>query len=195
MPSRLNFVTEEEIASAHSLTNEGGYWKSYKGRWKYHKATIDIISKNFRTSAPEKILEIGTMGVQTVKGSNTMDFAEKFNFKNKEQLTTVMHDARQIPWPLADKSYDCIVALRVFHHLHPVQCYCFREARRIGKSIVIVAPIEVANTSTKAISIQEWIDFNNGIPPRLIQGMGGKSSNYLLYWDKESLERGANNMI
>lgn len=53
---------------------------------------------------------------------------------------TYWHDVRFTPWPVHGKRYDLVVALRVWHHLVPLQKESFEEARRIAKRVLIVCP-------------------------------------------------------
>lgn len=149
----MEFLTYKafcENAEKHfHFTEDGkavGHWKpdTVDRRWSYHAHAINII-KQSGVVEPGKILEMGTMGAQLVNGSHTIDYDERWNFVGFNP--TYLHDARQIPWPIDDKQYEWFVALRVFHHLWPVQRECFDEARRVARNLIIVVPSLVRQTN------------------------------------------------
>lgn len=164
-----------------------GHWKieSLDRRWKYHSRAIDIISQS-GTDNPKKILELGTMGASLVIGSDTMDYEEKWNYEGKK--ATFVHDARQIPWPVEDKHYEWFVALRVFHHLWPIQQRCFEEAKRIAHNVIIVVPLEIPPWDKKqtprtdaGITPRQFLKWNNGRPPKICEFL--ESYGILYWWD------------
>jgi hypothetical protein len=116
----VNFYTKKYPLDSHWNLN----------RWAYHKITVEILKKY----KAKKILELGTMGIKVHSNSDEMDF----NVGWRIEKPKYMHDARITPWPITDKKYDFLVALRVFHHLTPFQSNCFQEARRIARNIIIV---------------------------------------------------------
>ncbi len=71
--------------------------RSGAGRWNYHAAAVEI-ARRLNPDHPRQVLEMGTMGVSIVKGSDTIDYAEKWNFRKFRP--TFQHDARQFA-PLA----------------------------------------------------------------------------------------------
>lgn len=164
----------------------GGHWKNAESRWSYHKAAINII-KNLDIQDPLKVLEMGTMGIQLVKNSHSIDYTEKWNYKNKK--STFIHDARNIPWPIENKKYDLFIALRVFQHLFPHQRECFLEAKRIAKNMLLVIPesynVESLRETSSGISRETIYQFNGGVPSNKtleIRGFG-----VLYFFDKNSL--------
>lgn len=154
----------------------GRHWKYAESRWSYHQAAIDII-RNLNIKHHYKVLEMGTMGVSLVKNSHTIDYDQKWNYKNFS--STYLHDARNIPWPITTGQYDCFIALRVWQHLYPFQKECFLEAKRISKNIILVIPesysVDDFKDTSKGIPRQVVYDFNDGIPSKIsleIKGWG-----------------------
>ena len=185
----IETLTEAEFgAAAKRAGNE--HWKNAVSRWSYHQAAIDCV----RRVAPDRatdVLELGTMGISIVKGSDTMDYAEKW--KAKHFTPTFQHDAREMPWPATDGRYAVFVALRVFHHLRPHQAACFHEARRIARNIVIVTPtdydVKALRDTSSGIEEAEVMGWNGGLPPTECLRFGDWRGN-LYFWDEATLKRG-----
>lgn len=182
--NKSEYLTFEEY-KVRTAEMQGDHWKPHLvgARWDYHLRTINLI-KALDLPDASKILEMGTMGVKCVKNSRTIDFAEKWDFPGKEP--DYLHDARQIPWPIADKEYDLFVALRVFQHLTPKQQQCFDEAVRISKKIILVVDEEYnipAFPESKGISYSDFVKYLNGVHPNIFTPtlMGN-----LYYWDLEN---------
>jgi hypothetical protein len=179
-------LTEAEFLAVARRAG-AGHWSNAASRWAYHAAAIACV-REVAPDGPEKVLELGTMGVSIVKGSHTMDFSEKWN--GVPFTPTYAHDARRLPWPIADLAYDIFVALRVFHHLVPHQAACFREARRIAASIVLVVPddydVPGLRQTSAAVPEAEVLRWNGGVPPtRTIRF--GDWRGQLHFWDRASL--------
>lgn len=163
------------------------HWKNAESRWAYHEAAIAII-RRLALPGPASVLELGTMGISLVTGSDTMDYAEKWN--GVAFAPTYAHDARVIPWPIPDRRYHLLVALRVFHHLRPVQAACFREAKRIARNIIIVTPtdyqVRKLRETSGGVSEAEVIAWNGGVPPTEARRFGDWRGN-LYFWDEAAL--------
>lgn len=164
---------------------EGAHWspRTTASRWDYHFRTIELV-KSLNLPDASKILEMGTMGVQCVKNSKTIDYAEHWDFPGKHP--DYLHDARQIPWPIEDKEFELFIALRVFQHLAPKQEECFKEAMRISKKIVLVVSEDYQHASlsdSKGISYKEFVDFFKGVHPNIYVPRTSMGSFY--YWDLE----------
>lgn len=181
----LEFLTKdklEQIASA----SEGGHWDCtpLDHRWDYHQKAIDII-KALPINTPDQVLEIGTMGASLVAGSHTLDYAERWEFVGKRP--NYLHDARKLPWPIKDKSYELFIALRVFQHLTPVQKECFLEAGRIAKRIIIVVPRHYKNMvlpGSKGITHDDFLTWNEHVQPTTcLQTQMGD----LYFWDEDAI--------
>lgn len=201
------FLTWEEYARecAKSVPShrklERSHWSTFERRWTYHKKAIDLVREHV-TFTGGGSLEIGTMGVSVVKGSDTLDYSAKWdaNFR-----PTYNHDIRVCPWPIESKRYDCVIALRVFHHLFPVQRLCFMEAQRVARNVVMVVPEQVklfngkrsvlenagrvAPPTDRGISYDQFVSWNDGVPPDYYEPLPSHGSLFL--WKEESL-RAAN---
>lgn len=156
------FKVSEEISGAH--------WKYLDSRWDYHSKALDAL-KLVKISRASEVLEMGTMGVQLLEGSHTIDYMDNWNYEGKNP--TYIHDAKMTPWPIEDKQYKCFVALRVFQHLQPYQKEAFLEAKRIANSIILVVPEEsndfVSLTKPKGIRLEDLKEWNDGLEPNLIE--------------------------
>lgn len=180
MPT-LSFLTKEEYSEITKKL-EGGHWTSetIDTRWDYHHRTIELI-RALNIEISKDVLEMGTMGVSCVKGSDTIDYSERWNFPGKEP--TYLHDARVFPWPVKNKQYELFVALRVYQHLTPYQKECTLEAMRIAKKVILVVPATYNNKvlpNSAGITYTDFVEYLNGIHPNLYlptaQGL-------LYYWD------------
>lgn len=179
----LSFLTKEEYSEITKKL-EGGHWtpQTIDTRWDYHYRTIELI-RALKIENAHEILEMGTMGVSCVKGSDTIDYAERWNFPGKEP--TYLHDARIFPWPVKNKQYELFVALRVYQHLTPHQKECTLESMRISKKVILVVPATYNNKvlpDSAGITYADFLNYLNGIHPNLYlptaQGL-------LYYWDTE----------
>lgn len=181
----ITYLDKEEYYEKIKYINqstEGGHWTpgSIERRWDYHSKVVSLI-KDIKISSPDEILEIGTMGVKCVHESTTLDFTEKWDFPGKKP--DIVHDLRILPWPVKEKQFELLVALRVFQHLAPSQRECFLEATRIAKKIILVVPGEYKNTQipdSKGMAYQDFVNYLDGIHPNIYAktAMGD-----LYYWD------------
>ena len=185
----LATLTEAEFMAAAQRSG-GGHWKNAASRWGYHEAAIALVHRVAPARADD-VLELGTMGVSIVKGSDTMDYDEKWHATGFEP--SFHHDARRHPWPVADGRYALFVALRVFHHLQPVRAACFAEARRVARSLIISAPmdyeVERLHDTSSGITEEEVLGWNGGVPPAETIRFGDWRGN-LYFWDEASLRSG-----
>lgn len=164
----MEFLTREAFEKI-VLTNyskESGVHDEIADRWTYHSRVMDLL-KEAEVSSPNKVLEVGTMGTQLVHGSHTLDYEENWEFEGNEP--TYRHDARQHPWPIPDKRYDWLVAMRVFHHLYPFQRECFLEAQRVARNVVIVVPTKAPKKAAtdRGITPLQLFHWNGWTPPAL----------------------------
>lgn len=178
------FLTKDEYLE---ITNkyEGGHWtpETIENRWDYHCRTIELI-KSLNIQNSNEVLEMGTMGVSCVKGSDTIDYSERWDFPGKKP--TYIHDARSLPWPVKDKQYEVFVALRVFQHLIPCQKECTLEAMRIAKKVIIIVPAKYINKvlpASKGITYDDFTAFLGGVHPNLYIPT---AHGHLYYWDTEN---------
>ena len=178
------FLTEESFFSAaDQYRNKEGtrYWGDAKRRWGYHKRSIEII-KQVSLGTP-RILEIGTMGIPLSSESDLLDMALHKDFYSRKDLR-YEHDLRCIPWPIEDRIYDWVVALRVYHHLWPMQRECFEEALRIGRNLILFVPA-VKNHEVKQGTIlpSEFRAWYSDIRPSIIEPMA--EFGFLYAWIRE----------
>lgn len=143
------------------------HWKSYRHRWIYHALAIEM-ARGLALTDRRRVLEIGTGGAQVVIGSKTMDLpAEKAPPWGRP---TIEHDIKSIPWPIKSGRFDLLVALRVWHHLHPVQMEAFREAQRVARFIIICCPEwEHQGVGIPENTFREW---SNPLQVEHTQGWG-----------------------
>lgn len=148
-------------------------------RWVYHELAANCLSK----INPQSVLEIGTMGIKVFDSSITMDYDVGAGWIADKP--DVEHNAKEIPWPFLNRQFDCIIALRVFHHLHPKQRECFNEAKRVAKNVILVIPDSYQEThiGSKAIQLIDLIDWNHGIPPKMYVNTGHGN---FYFWDEAS---------
>lgn len=183
----MEFLTRDEYFSTVKEFNERGHshWSTVPvKRWDYFGRTVNLI-KELNLDNPSKILEMGTMGITCVKDAHTIDYAEMWDFPGKQP--TYLHDARKVPWPIEDKSYDLFIALRVYQHLAPNQGECIREAMRIAKKVIIVVPsnynLPDMFPESRGISYSDFTKYMNGIHPNLFTPtLVGN----LFYWDTDN---------
>ncbi len=161
----LDYATFEKKA----LAAGAGHWSTQplEKRWDYHKKVVEI-ARSVEVSSPTQVMEMGTMGVQIVRGSHTMDYQENWNYHGKK--VTFWHDARSVPWPMEDKQYRLFIGMRVFQYLVPVQREAFWEAKRIAEHVCIVVPKRevwspAGAESARGITLEQFIEWNGGAPP------------------------------
>ncbi len=163
----MKYITWDEFESnAKSFLRQepSKHWKNYKRRWPYHQQVIELI-QSMNLESPKDILEVGTMGAQIVKGSDTIDMPKR----NLLAEPTYRYDIRKTPWAfLKDKQYKLLVSLRVWQHLEWEQPGCFREARRVSENTIILVPETYKNgCGIKPAQFKEW---NKGVEPdKIIQ--------------------------
>lgn len=183
--NRIDYLSKEEYTQ-HVRDKEDGHWtvETIDIRWDYHFRSIELI-KASGINDSKKVLEMGTMGVSCVKGSDTIDYEERWNFEGKNP--TYLHDARLTPWPIENKKYDVFVALRVFQHLVPSQPQAIKEAFRIAKKVLLVIPEEYVNPvipASKGISYKDFVTILDGVHPNVYFKTAFGS---MFFWDSENL--------
>ena len=159
----VDFINYNEY-TYNVIRTGNGHWTArglnYADRWPYHQIAIDII-RSLRIDDPSGVLEIGALGATLVKGSDTLDFDnDEFRITGYNDKPTINHDLRVLPWPI-EKHYKVIVALRVWHHLKPVEREAFLEAKRIAENVIIVCP-EV-NVRGRGITRQQFEQWHGGL--------------------------------
>ena len=175
----MKYLTKEEFkanAMAQGAGKNNNNWSNWERRWAYHAAALSIV-KDLGLTSETDVLEVGTFGASIVSGSDTMDFNEKWNMKGKDP--TIEWDARHIPWPIQNGAYELLVALRVYHHLFPVQREALHEALRIANRVLIVVPDKTVKSGT-AIAVPTITQWCSGIEPDVCERL---DMGNLLFWD------------
>lgn len=178
------FLTRE-LYESKARSFEGGHWTeaTIENRWRYHNQVIELL-KCLDIKHPKEVLEMGTMGISCVQGSDTIDYSERWDFPGKRP--DYLHDARQTPWPIPDYKYKVFIALRVFMHLVPSQMEAVNEAMRIGRKVIIVVPKSYKNSKlplSKGISYAKFVEFLRGQHPNLYLP---DDSQDFYFWDNEN---------
>jgi SAM-dependent methyltransferase len=99
--------------------------------WK--KSWTDFFAESERELQGKRILEIGA-GTTRRPSVTTLD-------NNPALATDIVHDLNELPWPIADSSFDAVYAFSVLEHVDaPLDVLC--EIHRIlspgGRAIVLV---------------------------------------------------------
>lgn len=119
----LSAITHEDFRIARER------WPYLKRRWTYYREAIAIAQR----VAPRRVLEIGTAYTPLFPISDRLDYQATFN-------PTYHHDATVVPWPIADKAYDLVVALQVWEHLGDRQREAFSEIPRVAGYALLSLP-------------------------------------------------------
>lgn len=184
------YLTQAEYLSAAGRRANDGQAKNAAARWEYYKSAIDFV-RLCRPAYASDVLELGAQGVPIVKGSDTLDPTGKWAPPGPGQVH--VHELRSLPWPVADKRYAVLVALRVFQHLWPSQRECFLEARRVARNLVMVVPeqYEAAGAPGTAAGITEaqFVEWNDGVAPTVSVRLPGWVGR-IYFWNEEALRAG-----
>jgi hypothetical protein len=172
----VEFVTFDEYKQNGLHTNKT-HWSlapgsTYQERWPYHAEAIELL-KGLNIEAPSDVLEIGTYGASLVKGSDTLDIESSKPRCQGDYRLTITHDLRILPWPIS-KKYKALVALRVWHHLMPVQREAFNEAKRISENIIIVCPEETYHHRI-GVTRQQFAEWNGREPDYIADVFGAEN--------------------
>lgn len=124
----MDFLKEDDLLNAGE---PGSTVRSYyKDRWPYFLVAIDAIRTN---GLGHKVLEVGPFALPLVRPCRTMDVIPDYS-------PTYLWDARRVPWPILDGSFDLLIALQVWEHLGDRQQECFQEARRVARNLLLSFP-------------------------------------------------------
>lgn len=148
----------------------------YRKRWQYTAAAgreaSDLIARHHLRTA----LELGPHIRPLIVGADVMVLSR--NEELDAEGAVIPHDARRVPWPVADHAYGLFVALQVFEHLVGHQEVAFREVCRVARNAIISLPIEWVMddpsnchhmiTHERALS---W--FAPRVPTRVVEGNPG----------------------
>lgn len=170
----INYLDKEtylaKVKDARKLY-KGTNWNS--SRWHYHGVTVEL-AKKVEISKPSDVLELGSLGVQFIEGSDTMDYDKHWNLEGWQP--TIQHDARDIPWPIMKGEYKLFIASRVWQHLGDKQEAAFHEAKRIAENLLLVIPLVYGKGG--AVSLDQIVEWNGGNP--VVYDRAGNNGIYLL---------------
>jgi hypothetical protein len=140
MKNNNTFLSKEQyFNSVNELSKErenAKHWRSKNERWEYHEKTVDLL----KVLKNDSVLEAGTMGVNIVSTSDTIDYDMPRSGWKLSYKPTYHHNLKVLPWPVKDKQYDVFIALRVFHHFHGDHSIYFEEMKRISNHIILAFP-------------------------------------------------------
>lgn len=180
------YITQDEYFSIIKRIPDGPA-KNAAARWDYYKSAIDFVRLCQPASASD-VLEIGARSVPIVRGSDTLEPTGQWIGAGVG--VAHRHDPQQLPWPLVDKRYEVVVALRVFQHLWPKQRECFLEARRVGRNLVMVVPEQyegaAAGAESTGVTEEQLTLWNDGVAPTVsvrLPGWIGK----IYFWNQNAL--------
>lgn len=111
----------------------------YKGRWEYYR---EIINKLWEFDDINSVLEIGPYKLPFVRGCDVLDLRNYVDDFPIEYGKLIQHDCSKIPLPIADKSYDLVIACQTIEHMgiHGEQVQVFNELERISHKALISLP-------------------------------------------------------
>jgi len=112
----------------------------YAGRWSYTSVALAQAADLIRRHGLNTALELGAPVRPIITGADVIDIKARPELDPGVAIT--IHDATQIPWPVADKAYDLFVALQVFEHLRDKQPEAFLEVRRVARHAILSLPID-----------------------------------------------------
>ena len=122
------------------LDGVAGRYPYYRGRSGYMLVAARLAGELIESHGLRSALEIGPHLRPVVVGADVMELVAKPDSEAEGRL--IVHDARRTPWPIADRTYDLVVALQVFEHLGAFQAAAFREVRRVAWHAIISVPID-----------------------------------------------------
>lgn len=177
------FLTETQFNEQIKAIHGEYYWSTGTSRWDYHKDVLQVLERMDGRNLgifnePCNTLEIGTMGIQCVPGSQTMDIKNNI-WTHENWDPTYIHDAKKVPWPFKDKQFEILIALRVWQHLFPHQKEAFLEADRIAKRLLLVVPEVYPNEH--GVSFANLFEWKGSIPDMTYWNCFGKLT-HLYYW-------------
>jgi len=171
----MDFLTVDE----YTKKGRGSKYWGNSGRWAYH----NLVSEWAREASPSSVLELGCFGMQVCSGSDTMDLIGE---------PTISYDARKVPWPLEDKSYDIFIALQVWEHLDDAKAEAFREVMRISRRAILSFPYMWRNGNVyhKGITRKMIDAWTLDVRPERVEMVGSEYKRIVMMWDfdKEGTE-------
>jgi hypothetical protein len=153
------------------FVERGPYWN---GRWPYTRAALRMA----RAARARSVLEIGPNGLPLHDMADTMDVAGE---------PTYRHDAGVVPWPIADRHYDLVMALQVWEHLEGRQVEAFGEVRRVARFAVLSFPLgwdRPEDPTHHGITRETVMRWTHGLVPldEVLIGARTRSPRLVLSW-------------
>jgi hypothetical protein len=111
-----------------------------RGRWGYTSVAGAIATELITRRGLRSALELGPYRRPLIVGADLIDAVVHQDVESEGRM--IIHDAKVVPWPIADRQYDLFVALQVFEHLVNRQEAAFLEVRRIARHAIISLPID-----------------------------------------------------
>jgi hypothetical protein len=131
---RIRPLTRPEF---ETMVDQSAYCQ---GRWGYTAIALAQAADLIEDHGLRSALELGAPIRPVIVGSDLMDKTARHIVD--PNVSTTIHDARKVPWPYEDRSYDLFVALQVFEHLGDRQREAFMEVRRIARHAILSLPID-----------------------------------------------------
>ena len=167
---RIRPVNEAEFAD---LAKRYPY---YRNRWEYTAAAGREAADLIKRHRLRRALELGPHVRPLVVGADVMvlERSEELDAEG----AVIVHDARMVPWPIADRGYDLFVALQVFEHLIDRQREAFAEVCRVARHAIISLPIDWQMDDPgdchHGISEERALSwFAPRVPTRVVEGNAG----------------------
>ncbi|MBR5504359.1 MAG: hypothetical protein IKV87_07960 [Methanobrevibacter sp.] len=131
LPGRL--LTKEEVLSFDEKYYDEKRWDMY-----YQ----EMIEELLKMRDVNKILEIGPYKAPFVEGSDVIDIRDFSEYFPIDINKVIIHDCKEIPYPIEDKEYDLIIACQCVEHLgiKGEQVEIFKEFARISKKAIVSLP-------------------------------------------------------
>jgi len=131
------------------------YWNGGH-RWNYMSPVIEEL----KLINPSTALELGPYKISLMSFSDEIDLYET-NFDDSKNNKKLNMDARELPWPFPDKSYDVVVGLQIFEHINPLQKEVFKEIERVADYCILSLPYKWDDPGSPNHSgIDEEVIFN-----------------------------------
>jgi hypothetical protein len=128
----------------------------------------------------ESALELGPYKMPLIVGSDTMDCHQKLQ-------PTYLHNAGEVPWPMADQHYDVFLGLQVWEHLEGRQSEAFCELTRVARQAILSFPLnwncprDPMHHKITEDTIAEWT--NHSVPTRTIVVRSGVRERIIYQFD------------
>ena len=134
----MQFLTQEDISEIRKTSEYNNRY--YRNRWEYLKELIEQIKG---MDGIVRTLEMGPFRSPLVVGGDIIDITDSnLKFYPFEIGKLIKHDCSVTPYPIADKTYDLVIASQVLEHLgiYGEQIDVFNELKRISRKAIISLP-------------------------------------------------------